>query len=485
MGAKESESKMTQHVATTHASRRLSRSHVRHLSRGLVLSILAFASLLGSVRSQVSPEPKVWECQKTGVQLDLALLPPLGSNPDDEGWWYGDIQGHEWTVNFVPYPVKDYGLTNPSAVIAFLNDYQAEQGAAAREERVLAHRRVLPIKAGYAPYVITAEAVLAGGRTKLWVLAGVTRDHAYSIDIKVTGKDPDQAAQQIQEFFAKGVSFKGEQWNPRWTESDLEEYWNRNAPDSLLGKDSSNRQKSSESPKIIRTDHYVVLTNSSSGKLFAKKMEQCYDKIRATFPFEEITGNRLMPVLLFRTNRQYYEFYMKKAKISMESAEASKGHAWEDYYATYYDSPNDPVHVHEATHQIFMNRIFLAGGGSWFQEGVAEYMCESQTDLRSAARGNMRKKDHPTLRTLMKEPSLIAAGTDERGADLGDLYYLLAGSLIACVRESKWGEPNFMKFITAMGSCPDNDLEAIEAALQRSLGFGIDELEKRWQEHYR
>ena len=34
--------------------------------------------------------------------------------------------------------------------------------------------------------------------------------------------------------------------------------------------------------KPIRTDHYVIMTNSSGGKLFAKKMEENYAKIRIT-----------------------------------------------------------------------------------------------------------------------------------------------------------------------------------------------------------
>ncbi|HVS17036.1 MAG TPA: hypothetical protein VMT18_00445, partial [Planctomycetota bacterium] len=84
----------------------------------------------------------------------------------------------------------------------------------------------------------------------------------------------------------------------------------------------------------LRTDHFIVLTNSSGGKLFAKKMEECYATIQETFPFPEVEGRRLMPVFLFKTPQHYYEYYSKRANTTLEQAARSKGHAWLDYYAT-------------------------------------------------------------------------------------------------------------------------------------------------------
>ena len=40
----------------------------------------------------------------------------------------------------------------------------------------------------------------------------------------------------------------------------------------------------------FRTDHYLIMTNSSGGKLFGRKLEENYDDIAKAFPFEDVEG---------------------------------------------------------------------------------------------------------------------------------------------------------------------------------------------------
>ena len=105
--------------------------------------------------------------------------------------------------------------------------------------------------------------------------------------------------------------------------------------------------------------------------------------------------------------------------VTRDNAAKSKGHAWRDYYATYYDSPVDPVHIHEMTHQLFANRLHLNGGGSWFQEGVAEDICTSKND-RNVTASQVKKGRHVPLPEFVKIPSLLyssqAKVTGEGGA---------------------------------------------------------------------
>src|SRR5438105_9240166 len=97
------------------------------------------------------------------------------------------------------------------------------------------------------------------------------------------------------------------------------------------------------------------------------------------------------------------------------AAHGTKGHEWHDFYATYYDSPNDPVHIHEATHQIFMNRLHLTGGGSWFQEGVAEYMCTLPGDRKGFARNAARSGTFAHFKTFVATRDIIAGSGDLKG----------------------------------------------------------------------
>ena len=190
-----------------------------------------------------------------------------------------------------------------------------------------------------------------------------------------------------------------------------------------------------------------------------------------------------MPVFLFKTSDEYFEFYSKIAGITIEDAKRSKGHSWRDYYATWYDAPGDPVHIHEATHQIFSNRLGLGGGGSWFQEGVAEYMSTKPGD-RSAAAGQVKRGKHVPLAQFITIPSLLmSADKDAPGGDKGQENYEEAAVLIEFLRESKWAKERFPAFLTRIGHIARDDPAEIESAIQDVYGVDLAGLEQRWTEY--
>ncbi|MGH7149543.1 MAG: hypothetical protein ACREIU_02535, partial [Planctomycetota bacterium] len=229
-----------------------------------------------------------------------------------------------------------------------------------------------------------------------------------------------------------------------------------------------------------RTKHYLILTNSSGGALFAKKMEEFHEKVRKIFPFEDKKGQRLLPVFVFRTPDQYYDYYVHVAKVPRASAARSKGHAWKDYYATWYESPNDATHPHEATHQIFRNRLRLGGGGSWFQEGVAEYVSNLPNETKAFAKRAAKDGKFVPFRTFVKIPSLI-----QNSHLPAQESYLQAGSLIHFLREGKFQPEKFPRFIEEVGRLPRGDAGRIEAAVRSIYGVDLEGLEKAWADHWR
>jgi hypothetical protein len=174
----------------------------------------------------------------------------------------------------------------------------------------------------------------------------------------------------------------------------------------------------------------------------------------------------------------------KATGTTLESARKSKGHAYKDYYATWYEAPNDPVHVHELTHQIFGNRLYLSGGGSWFQEGVAEYVESSRNDLNPAA-SQVGRERHVPLRELMEAPSLLfsSSGESKTGTnDAGD-QYKQAALLIEFLREGKAVKARFPEFLRTVGKVRRSDVAAIEAAIHAIYETDIAGLEKLWVEY--
>jgi hypothetical protein len=337
---------------------------------------------------------------------------------------------------------------------------------------------LVPGSFGWASYGSIGSGTLhdAGGTEAvgaIHVLGGLLPRHGYAVEVSVPPGLTAEQEKAVLELLRKGVRYSGAVRDPKWTDDEARERWERDAPPET--------HKKFEKP--IRTAHYIVLTNSSGGKSFAKAMEECYAAIRKTYPFDESSEQRLLPVFLFRTPDEYYAYYAKIGDISLEAARRSKGHAWRDYYATWYEAPNDPVHIHEATHQIFANRLHLKGGGSWFQEGVAEYM-ESSRNERNAIATQVKKGRHKALVEFVALESLLhsSKADDPQGDAAGD-HYKQAALLVEFLREQKSLKDKFPDYLRIVGRVPRSDVAAIQRAVKAIYGVDLAGLETQWIEY--
>lgn len=334
--------------------------------------------------------------------------------------------------------------------------------------------KLLPGKFGFAPYAsLLWGSMVERGTTmdiaSVWYFAGVTDKSAYLLVVQVEPTATASEQAQVLEFLAKGVSYTGAERDPKWTEDETQQRWD---------EDSALSEKARKDFKLIRTAHYLVMTNSSGGDRFAKQMELNYATIQKTYPFPEVPGRRLMPVFLFQDPNEYYAFCVKQFEWSMGEARKSKGVASGDFYATWYEAPQDPVHIHEATHQIFRNRLELRGAGSWYQEGVAEYI-ETKPNERNDIARRVKNGEHTPLREFMRLESLLMSSSDDKSGDsAASLHYKQAALLIEFLRESKQYKEKFLDWLHAMGHTPDNDVAAIEAVFQRVYGLSIDQLDQ-------
>jgi hypothetical protein len=259
-----------------------------------------------------------------------------------------------------------------------------------------------------------------------------------------------------------------------WTDDEAREFWDAHAPESA--------KKSYRKP--IRTPRYIVLTNSSCGEKFGERMERNYRTIRSLYPFNEPPGARPLPILLFRTDAEFRSFLVDSLGYAPEEAKDVKGIAKGEFYATWYESPVDPVHLHEATHQLVTNRLGLTGGGSWFHEGLAEYASSSKND-RNVVASRIRDGKAPSLLDLIATPDLAATRGRERGVtgsriSIARERTLHAALFIEFLKESESTKAKFARFLRTVGACPQNDLEAIDAALLDVFGEGVSALDRRF-----
>lgn len=394
------------------------------------------------------------------------------------GSWVGKLSGSNVEVSVFVLPIAEFEFTEPEDVTeVLLADLRNEKKKGGDANFAWDTQELRAGKYGWTPYAsiaIGTHKENTDTKSRVIMFSSLTKDAGYVVQVDIEPESDDATTKTILDWLTKGVVYGGDVRNWKWTDEEAKARWERDAPEKTHKKYEG----------AMRTAHYLILTNSSGGKAFAEKMEECYAAIRKMYPFDEVAGRELMPVFLFRLPEEYHEFCQKVAGMTLEAAQATAGHAWKDYYATVYDAPNDPVHIHEATHQIFANRLRLSGGGSWFQEGVAEYISSKAND-RNMAASAVKKGRHTPLAEFMTAPSLIAskAKNEKSGESGAGSAYDQAALLIEFLRENKWGKDKFQEFIHTVGLVPRGKLPAIEAAIRKVYQCDIATLEAKWVEY--
>lgn len=439
---------------------------------------LAFASA-PSV-AQDAAAPTVQELPEYGLSITLPseLTAVVPGKPDDQikAKWRAQLHGASLDILLFVLPNKEFGFDEPEDVsevaLESFRDPHSGDATFSYEKTVL-----VPGPFGFAPYGAIGYGPIHGIGTELvgtyFVLGGLLAESGYALEVRAKPVLAEADIEIIVDFLEKGIVYKGVQRIAKWTDDEAKKRWAEDAPDKAQKK----------LKKLVRTDHYIVMTDSDAGDKFGKAMEECYAAIKKIYPFEDVAGRKLMPVFLFISSDEYYAFLVKTLKMTQAQAEQTKGISTVDFYATYFEALNDPVHIHEATHQIFRNRLRLPGGGSWFQEGVAEYVSTKPND-RNVAASAVKKGKQVRLDELIKMKSLIfSAKKDVKSDDAAGNMYAEAALLIEFLRESKWGKDKFQSFIHAVGEVPRNNVQAIARAVHDVYGVELKQLEDQWTEY--
>lgn len=443
------------------------------------MNALLVASLTAVLQA---PPSQVQSFEELGLTITLPALTDLTTfGTPNEQWlagWRGKLDGQQLDVSLRFFARDEHRFLEPDDVNEFIEEMQRDPSKGGVAHFQYDDVSLLPGPFGYAPYASYGHADVEHATEdriewSFFALGGVLAGGSYSLQVMSKEALDEAQTKSVLEFLKTGVVYKGPVRDAKWSDADARARWEKSVPDDLA----------KEMKKITRTAHYIVLSNASGGDLFAKKMEECYATAKKLYPFDEIPGRLLMPVFLFRTPDQYYGFLNKSLGMPLDAARRTKGIATRDLYSTWYEAPNDPVHLHESVHQVFTNRLRLGGGGSWFQEGVAEYAETKPSDRGNAAR-DVKNGRHTPLAEFVQLKSLIfSTQVDSKKGDTAGDQYKLAALLIEFLRESKWGKDKFQAFVHAVGRVPRNDLDAIQKAVQATYGVDLAGLELQWIEY--
>ena len=448
---------------------------------GALLVGLAFAPagrVLAGPKDGDPAEAVVIDLGGESLRLVVPDFPDLkrrtGGEDRLKAWWTGTVDASELVLEVWVYDNRNEVFDSPQAVSAFVASVFRDPKYSGDE--AFAFAKVELVKGKFGP---SSSATLGAGPVpsakaptgEVIVLGGVLASHAYQVRARATPALEGGSRDRLMAFLRQGVTATYPAVDLKWTADDAKRRWEQSVDDP--------RERAALKP-VVRTKHYVILTDSGAGPLFAKKMEACYDQIQRTYPFDEVDGVRLLPVFLFKDDTEYVRFSVKVSGMTEPEAHGTKGHAWHDFYATYYDSPNDPVHIHEATHQLFRNRLHLAGGGSWFQEGLAEYMCTLPGDRKGFARNAARSGRFAPFRAFVRSRDIIGG---VGGLD-GGAAYSQAASLIEFLHDGKFHPDKFQAFVHEIGGVDREDEAAIDAKVKEIYGVDLDGLEKEWVKYW-
>lgn len=249
-----------------------------------------------------------------------------------------------------------------------------------------------------------------------------------------------------------------------------------------------------EDIEVVRSKHYIIFSTANGADRMVKQMEEIYKAFEKTFPFEEPDGAHLLPVYLLKDHGQYTEWSMRSTGWDREAAARSAGHAWGDYFATYFTGAADATMYHEAGHQLVGNRLMLHGGGSWFQEGMAVYFEDKwmkSKRLSSVASGMIKSDRYTKFRELFDVKSLLHSdGNSTRGSIAGQRY-TQSGTIIHFLAEGKL-KKHFGKMLDELRNYRRTQAKGDtvveehmwDTIFRKAYGLNIDEVEDLWKEHF-
>jgi hypothetical protein len=316
--------------------------------------------------------------------------------------------------------------------------------------------------AAHAALVTGEVAPRSGGEAKVavWMLAGLAQDSAFALVLCAAPPPDAEVRAKIDAFLRKGVVWSGPVRDPKWTDDEARARWTRMAPKSSQMKLG----------KIVRSAHYIVMSNTASADRYAKKLEERYATIKKQFPFAEYPSQRLLPVFYFRTADETRQIVREVFGIEDTNSNIDS-YANDDFLVTSADSDDEYEEFYDAVDQLWANRVRAIGGGAWLTVGMKE-LIGYPANTRTVTASQLRKGRFTPLATLLDDEMWSSRGETEMP------YGEQSAFFVDYLRDTY--KDKFTLVVRTVGTLPDDDPRWVSEELKKILGADVDELEKKW-----
>lgn len=417
-----------------------------------------------------------------GLTLDFAFVQGFAEEKEQDSardvqkHWAGSFEGSELQIRFGTLDLSNYRFHEAEDAVVAIRDSLIEDADEVYME-------FEPLRAVRGPY--GASPILAVARASVQseggeplgeanVLGGLIDKKAWWMRVDCVPQLAADAREKLARALEKSVSWKGALRDPRWTDAEARAYFDKLAPEDA--------RKKWEKP--VRTEHFIVLSPHSSANQYGKKLEAWYAEIAKVLPLEEAKDRRLMPVLLFRHDEEFRDFYV--SQYTVKSREDVDFESWcgGDWYSTHFDNDSEYDNRMELTKFLLINRVRAWGACNWFRNGLRE-LCATRANERNDAVRAVKKKRATPLEKLFDDSAWGARNRrmEKKGADDEVDYWEQSALWMEFLREGKETKPKFARFLQGMAGIADDDIGRIQTTLKDVYGWDLPELEKRYAEY--
>jgi hypothetical protein len=419
-------------------------------------------------------------------------LPPLESLEKKDlgehcaGEWLGKYKGSDvhFRLYFTPNEQDDF--VEPDDVVEGLRDVVTGPDSGRAPEDVGTKfsfggiRPVAAAAAGTSP-IVAVLAIRAWRKEDpktegLVVLAsGLLASKAWLVRLDAWPAPAAEDATALVASVEKCAAYEGKPREAKWTDDEALAYWKKFAPPGS--------EKKFEKP--LRSEHFIVLTNSTSPGPYAKKLETKYAAIKKILPFEEAKGRRLLPIVLFRTEGEFQTFYRHVYKMETKEDVHDGSLVLDRYLATSCDNDDDYEDMLDLMRLCLWNRQHAQAGGRWFQNGLRTYAATKPKERFESLHAVKSGKFTP-LETLLDEGSWAEQDErwEKRGATKEADFWEQSALWMEFFHDGPFPKDAFQRFVETVGAIPEGQSARVKETVESIYGADVASLQKKWVEYF-
>jgi hypothetical protein len=428
------------------------------------------------------------EYPEIGLKIRLPKLDSLdrqeSSTKGCKGSWIGRLGSSEIRILFHVPQGPEYEFAEAEDVVESwrnqMLDPETHGSDKSKFEFSFGGVRTLAEPCGYAPILalVQSDSKLKDDPShKAWLLiaGGLLADGAWSIRIEADPAPSPAEVQDLTRWMETCVTYEGKVRDPRWSDQDAQAFFKAQAPESL--------HKHLQTP--VRTEHFIVLTDSTSFGTYVKKLEGKYATIRKALPFEEIAGRRLLPVLLFRTDAEFQAYYRCVYKMEPKAEVKVGSFVVHHCMVTSCENRDDYEDLFDLTKLVLIDRVRAWGGDRWFKDGLCEYVA-SKPKERAMTVTSVKMGAFTPIEKLMDDRAWdeLDQTAVRRGLTGESDYWEQSAMWIEFLRDGGWPGDSFPRLLATVGGLRRGDQAGVKAAVQSIYGMDLKSLQRRWLEYF-